>query len=268
MRFLVGLLVGTIQIAHELQRRAEDVADAERDRAHVHVGEVAVEQVRHDLFVAGREHLFRDLAARLELAAGQRHAAAAAGDLELEDVVGTREHDEPALGAGHLERRVHHQREHFVQHAARSQRAEAFEQCRHLPEVADGGGRVLVGGLLVLLILEQEHQLRAAAAAEAHEIAVLQRMLGDGLAIDVGAVTGAAVAQDVLAAVERDLGMVARDVAAHQLQVVAAAPADREHRLVDLDDPPTESVGDFEATVWHREMCGGAGAGAPQMNFS
>ena len=49
-------------------------------------------------------------------------------------------------------------------------------------------------------------------------------------------------------------GVVARDVAAHQLQVVAAAPTDGKHRLVDRHDPPTESVGDLEATVWHGGM--------------
>ena len=106
----------------------------------------------------------------------------------------------------------------------------------------------------MLLVFEQEHQLRAAAAAKPHEVAVLQGMLGDGLAVHVSAVPRAAIAQDVLATVERDLGVVARDVAADQLQVVAAAPADGEHRLVDLDDPPTESVGDLEATVWHMGM--------------
>ena len=70
-------------------------------------------------------------------------------------------------------------------------------------------------------------------------------------AVDVRAVARAAVAQDVLAAVVRDLGVVARDVAADQLQIVPAAAADREHRLVDGDDAPTEGVGDLEATVWH-----------------
>jgi hypothetical protein len=198
---------------------------------------------------------------------GQRDTAAPPGDLELQDVVGAGQHDEAALGAGHFERRIHHQREHVVEHAARPQGAKALEQRRYLPQVAHGRRRVLVRRFLVRLILEQEHELRAAAPAQAHEVAVFQGMLGDGLAVHVGAVPGAAVAQDVLAAVERDLGVVARDVAADQLQVVAAAPAHREHRLVDLDDPPTESVGDFEATVWHRGMCGG-GASAPQVNFS
>ena len=114
----------------------------------------------------------------------------------------------------------------------------------------------------MLLILEQEHQLGAAAAAQAHQVAVLQRVLGDGLAVDERAVPRAAVPEDVLAAIQGDFRMVARDVAAHELQIVAAAPADGEHRLVDVDDPPTESVGDLEATVWHQDESDGGAASA------
>ena len=43
-----------------------DVTDAERHRAHVHVGEIAVEQVGDDLQLAGREDLFGNLAAGVE----------------------------------------------------------------------------------------------------------------------------------------------------------------------------------------------------------
>ena len=88
MRFSSLSHVGAIEIAHELERRAQHVADAERHGAHVGVGEVAVEQVGHDLFLAGREDLFRNLSAGLEALAGERHASLAAGDLELEVVVG------------------------------------------------------------------------------------------------------------------------------------------------------------------------------------
>ena len=65
-----------IDVAHELQRHAEDVADAERDGAHVHVGQLAVEQVGDDARLAGAEHLFGNLAAGREAAAGQRLRAA------------------------------------------------------------------------------------------------------------------------------------------------------------------------------------------------
>ena len=83
--FLVSPLhVGAIEIAHHAQRDARDVADAERDRAHVHVGEVAVEQVGHDLQLAGDEDLFRNLAAGVEAGAGQGDAALGARQLHLE----------------------------------------------------------------------------------------------------------------------------------------------------------------------------------------
>ena len=76
-------------------------------------------------------------------------------------------------------------------------------------------------------------------------------MLGDALAVDVGAVARSAIAQDEIAAVERDLGVIPRHIAANQLQIVAAAAADRVDRLVDVNDAATEGVGDLEATVRH-----------------
>ena len=54
------------------------------------------------------------------------------------------------------------------------------------------------------------------------------------------------------AVLARDLRVIARHVAANQLQVVAAAAPDREHRFVDVDHPAPEGVGDFETTVSHR----------------
>ena len=68
MRFSSFVHVGALDVAHQPQRRAEHVADAERDGADVHVGEIAVEQVGDDLLLAGREHLFGNLAAGLEAA--------------------------------------------------------------------------------------------------------------------------------------------------------------------------------------------------------
>ena len=59
--------------------------------------------------------------------------------LELRAVaVGARrQHDEAALGAGHVDRRVEHEREHLVEHAARAERAQAFEQRRELAQIVD-----------------------------------------------------------------------------------------------------------------------------------
>ena len=44
----------------------------------------------------------------------------------------------------------------------------------------------------------------------------------------------------------RNLGVDAGDVGAGQTQIGLAPAADREQRLVDVDDPPAERVGDDE----------------------
>ena len=85
---------------------------------------------------------------------------------------------------------------------------------------------------------------------------VLQRVLGDAFAVDVRAVAAAAIAEHEGAVFGGDFGVVARHIAAHQLQVVAAAAADREHRLVDVDHTPTQGVSDLETTVCHRWEAG------------
>ena len=79
--------LGRLDVLHEVQRHADDVADAERDRAHVHVGQPAVEQVGDDLGLARAEHLFGNLPADRERAVGQRLLVAAARELEFERAV-------------------------------------------------------------------------------------------------------------------------------------------------------------------------------------
>ena len=110
-----------------------------------------------------------------KLPPGQRDAAAAARQLELELVGRRRQHDEAALGAADLDRRVEHQRQHVVEDAAGAERAQPFEQRRDLAEVADRRRRRLVdraGGA----VGEQEHHLGAAGAAEPDPVAVHQRL--------------------------------------------------------------------------------------------
>ena len=46
--------------------------------------------------------------------------------------------------------------------------------------------------------------------------------------------------------------MVARHIAANELEVVPAAAPDREHGLVDVNDAPAEGVSYLEATIGHR----------------
>ena len=54
--------------------------------------------------------------------------------------------------------------------------------------------------------------------------------------------------------VEGDFGVLARDVAADQLQVVSAAAADREHGLLERHEPAPECIGHFETP--NRHACG------------
>ena len=143
--------LGLVEIPDEPKRHAQHVADPERDGAHVHVRELAVEQVGHRPRLAGSKHLLGNLAAGGEAAAREHVAAAAARHLELELARGAREHDEPAFGAADVNRRIQHERQHIVQHAARSERAQAFEQRADLAEVADRGrGRRLLGMRLAI----------------------------------------------------------------------------------------------------------------------
>ena len=137
---LVGpALVRALDVPHEAKRRAQDVADAERDGSRVQARQIAVEQILDDRLLAGGEHLLGNLAARLERAARQRYLAARAGHLELELPLVVRQHDEAALRPGHFDRGIEHEREHLVEDAARAERAQPLEQRCHLAQF--GGGR-------------------------------------------------------------------------------------------------------------------------------
>ena len=96
----------------------------------------------------------------------------------------------------------------------------------------------------------QEHDVGAAGAAELDAIAVRQLVLGDRLAVDEGAVARALVAQDPVAVLLDDLGVLARHVAADQAEVALGAAADAQQRLVDRDDALAEAVVYFEPGVW------------------
>ncbi len=247
----VGLHVRAIEVAHHPQRNARHVADAELHRAEMDIGEVAVEQVGDDLQLAGRKHFLGNLAAGLEAGARQRDAALGAGELHFElgcrRVGIRRQHDEATLGARHVDRRIEHQRQHFVEHAARTERAQALEKRGELAEVVDRAGVRSVGVRGALA--GEEHHVGAAGAAELHPVAVRQLMLGDRLAVDVSAIAGSLVLQDPVAILLDDLGMLARHVAADQPQVALGAAADAQQLLVDGDDALAEAVVYFEARV-------------------
>ena len=66
---------------------------------------------------------------------------------------------------------------------------------------------------------------------------MLEHALGDLLAVDEGPVPRAAVAQQKPPLVLDDLGVLARDIGAHNLQVRGGAAADEELRPIEDDDP-------------------------------
>ena len=147
-----------------------------------------------------------------------------------------------------------HEGQHLVEHAARPERAQALQQGGDLAKVADRGARVLLErGARQRLLVEQEHHLSTAAAAKPHQIAVRQRFLGDLLAVDERAIPRATVAEHVLFVVACDVGVVARHVAAHELQIIAAATADGKRGLLERHNAPPEGVSDFEAPKRHQE---------------
>ena len=74
-----------------------------------------------------------------------------------------------------------------------------------------------------------------------------ERTLGDLLAIDERAIARSLIANDVRPIGDGYLRMVARDVAAGEAEIILAATADGEKRLVDRDDAATQPVVDFEA---------------------
>ena len=98
---------------------------------------------------------------------------------------------------------------------------------------------------------EEEHHLGAAAAAEPDAVAVHERALGYLLAVDVGAVPRALVADQELVVLGVDLGVVARDFAAGQAEIVGFAPPDLEVALRDRHDTAAQRVGYFKAGIGH-----------------
>ena len=208
-------------------------------------GEAALHQIVDDHFAIGREHLLRDLLAGVEEPPGSGTRRGARPILNSSSPAGLASMMKPAFGAGDLDRRVHHEREHFVQHTGRSQRPQAVEERRNLPEVDDRRGVRSVG---VRGVVEQEHQLGAAAAPQADPIAVREHLLGDRLVVDERSAPRVAIAkQPAPAAVLFDLGMLARDVDADDLQLAFAAPADAEQGLVDRHDAPAQGVADLKS---------------------
>ena len=182
------------------------MADPQRHRAGVHRRQAFFEQVRHHEELSGCEDLLRNLSARLEPGGRQRHVPDRPRQLQLQRAALVGEHDEAALRAGGVDGRVEHEREHFIEDAVAAHLAEALEQRGDLPEIADNRcGRAVVDGGRVG---EQERQRRADAPA-LDPVAMGERPLCHALAIDEGAVAGAAIADHESFGTRHDLGVVA-----------------------------------------------------------
>ena len=83
--------------------------------------------------------------------------------------------------------------------------------------------------------------------------------LGDLLAVDERAVARAAIAQQVAPVVLRDLGVLARDVGADDLQIGGGAAADEEQRPVEHDDPASLGIADVKTGFAHGRAYTGFG---------
>jgi hypothetical protein len=118
----VVAVVRPLDVVHDAQRHAQDVADAEREGSGMCSRQLRVAKIGDMSLLAAREHLLRDLAAGLELRGGNGDLAAPAreGELEVPGVIG--EHDEAALRAGDFNRRVDDEGQHVVEKARAAQR--------------------------------------------------------------------------------------------------------------------------------------------------
>src|SRR5207249_4559812 len=133
--------------------------------------------------------------------------------------------------------------------AAGAERPQPFEQRGHLPQLRRGGDGAFFLG--VPLFLNVEDNLGIAGLSETDLIAVRQLALRHPFAVDERAEARLLVPDDAaVGRIEHDLVVNARDIRARQAQIRLAAAADREERLVDGDNAPSERVGDDEA--WSR----------------
>src|SRR5262249_44103155 len=129
-------------------------------------------------------------------------------------------------------------------------RAQAVEERRDLTQVSDRrGGRLVLRGSGVG---EEEDQLGPARSPEADPIAVRERPLRHRLVVDERAVARLLVADEEPRPGRDDLGVVARDLAAGEPEIVGFAPPDPERILPDRHDPAAERIGDFQSGVRHR----------------
>ena len=128
-------------------------------------------------------------------------------------LLAVRHHDEAALGAGDLDRRIEHHRQHVVEDAAGPERAQPLEQRRHLAQLRRRGDGALFHRRR--LVVHEEDDLGVARIPQLDLVAVPEHLLGGDLdAVHVGAEPRLLVADDAAAVLDADLGVHAGDVGA------------------------------------------------------
>jgi hypothetical protein len=210
------------------------------------IGQFGVEQIRDDPRFTGREHFLRDLLARLKRMTGQRHALSGPAKLELEMSRRVGQHHEATGRAGDGDCGIEHERQYLVDHPAGSERAQAIQQACYLVQVGAGGRRGRDPALL-----DVEDEIRSAVAAHVDAVAFFQDAFGDRLAVDERAGLRAAVPQREAIAPPFNFCVVARNVAAGEVKVVAAATPNLKTVAFDGHGPRAECVGDLESGEGH-----------------
>jgi hypothetical protein len=189
---------------HQTKRDADDVANAIRPRLVVRLLQVHFREILNNLLATRNEHLFRDLAHGE--GARQRDTPLPAGELGLEPPRLVGQHDEAALGPGHLDGGVQHERQDLLEHAGAAKLPQAVEHRRDLTE-ASADGRT--GLRIVGVGLDEKPQLDAARLAETNPVAMGERLLRDAKAVDERAAPGPAIPDHVPAILMRDLSVIA-----------------------------------------------------------
>ena len=160
--------------------------------------------------------------------------------------VGAGQHDERALGAGDLDRRVEHERQHFLQDAARSQRAEALEQRRDLAQVvARAGASTGATGCDPRRPTGTPGRRRRPGPSRIRSPDRSSHSVTGSPLTNVP-YRDALSRSRYLPPSQRDFGVLARHLAAAEAQVVGLAAADGERHPIERDDALAEHVADFQ----------------------
>ena len=244
---VLGVLLGPLHVADEAQRRAQDVADAKRNCAHVLARVGAVLEVLDNPLRARGEDALGDLPAGLERPARQGHPPLGASQLEVEPALVVGEHDEAALGARDVDRRVEHQCQHVVEHPSGPECAQPFEQTRHVAQ--SGCGRERGAGARDVRVADEKDNLGVVRLAQADQVAMRQHVFGRAFPIDECAELGLAIAQPAHLIVHDDLRVVPGHPIVDHPHVASGVAAERDERLIHGDLPSAVRVGDDQPRI-------------------